>query len=91
MGKTIEDLHHHVAQLVLRTLGGLRGGQLRQDHREGAEVALEEVEVLRGVRDLEAVPHLHHHLQTHLHRQIRLDEALGVLLVVEDWSHVVSF
>lgn len=85
--EAVEDLHHHVAQLVLDVLLELGLRQMRQDRRERPEVALEEVEVLRRVRDLQAVPHLHHHLQPHLHREVWLHEALGVLLVVEDGRH----
>lgn len=87
VGEAVQDLHHHIPKLVLRVLRKLGYRQIGQDHREGTEIALEEVEVLRGVRDLQAIPHLHHHLQPNLHRELRLDEALSVLLIVEDRSH----
>lgn len=62
MGEAIEDLHHHVAKLVLNRLCELRGRHLRQDSRERPEVAAEKVEVFGGVGYLQAVSDLHGHL-----------------------------
>lgn len=66
VGEAVEDLDDHVAELVLGVVAELRRRPLQQDRREGAEVAPEEVEVIRRVRDLEAVSDLHRHLESHL-------------------------
>lgn len=60
--KPVEDLDHDVAQLVLGIFCALWRGEGAQDGREGPEVATEEVEVVRSVCHLQAVPNFHHEL-----------------------------
>lgn len=85
--EAVEDLDDHVPELVLGVLGELRGGDVGEYDLEGVEVAFEEVEVLGGVGDLEAVADLHDHLEASCDWEVGLHEALGVELVVEDGRH----
>lgn len=71
VGEAVEDLHHDISELVLCALCPLWRRQLPQDRGERPEVAFQKVQVLRRVRNLQVVPHLHHHLQPHLRRCIR--------------------